>query len=772
MYIIWGIFILIVIFLILHALFKYNISLENLQVLWIFGIIVLFSLYVLGGLHITEGLESLVQITLTWIVYTILWITFLNVFMLGYFWSVIRNKTGPSGLRGPSGERGKIGIEGTCDISVSQEFCMEKINTYIDELYKAKTNTNILNTETQTFPCNYLNNKIKVMAGSRQYNVIVANLSSDNKPIINVINYLKSLWVVWFELIYDSTDTPGIWFTDEYADEEYDWVGKNPFDEIKKYDAYYWGITRDFRPLKAELCRKTLTNENAKMPRPNKPLTPRLKIIQTNDYYRIDDSYGANKDTDFRHYRNVPSTWWSPKPVTIGGEEYHPMGDIMSISNGGYVSDYKRGKTITGEIQYDTHNKKLGDAFDYNGPDIKTMLISGDVVDPITYKYVNDTYSTNDTYIYKAICPVGYKSLGDVFISNKVGLNKFKCVPEECVEDVAPGPQEGWIRNSDNHWNKIKNWFGYRSGDWLPYWHDYWYSNINNLNNWNSSIKDAKPEYGYNLTRAGGGEPFRKIKDSCLTVAPVPQTGTKEVEAEYADLGIGWNGHPYKQDPKYSIFTFLNLVPEGMIVNTASGRRFYVMFYGGYEANIYLVLDYNDDTGNYDKALQVDSNIDKPGVVSRDIVKMELRQQWFIDLQGDKKHLTLRNMFNNKYLYVGLDVKYGNINFTTIDLKTLQSNISKLGTTIDKTLNAKIIDSCKKLLDSNPKLNKDIIDILIQIKITNVDQQISGLCNSFIDSVNQSCKFTFVTSFGTEMDIIDKQTPIPTQTTTPKSTQN
>ena len=40
----------------------------------------------------------------------------------------------------------------------------------------------------------YLNEKINKMAGSRQFQVIVANLSNDNKGIDNIVNYLKSIW--------------------------------------------------------------------------------------------------------------------------------------------------------------------------------------------------------------------------------------------------------------------------------------------------------------------------------------------------------------------------------------------------------------------------------------------------------------------------------------------------------------------------------------------------------------------------------------------------
>ena len=165
-----------------------------MNIYWIFFTIVLFCIYVLFGLHITEGLETFAQQLLTWVIYTILWGTFINVFTLGYFWSVIREKTGPYGLRGPEGEIGGEGGRGECSITASQAYGMKSINDYINELYKSKTNKDILNEELQKFPNVYLNEKVNKMAGSRQFQVIVANLSNDNKGIDSIVNYLKSIW--------------------------------------------------------------------------------------------------------------------------------------------------------------------------------------------------------------------------------------------------------------------------------------------------------------------------------------------------------------------------------------------------------------------------------------------------------------------------------------------------------------------------------------------------------------------------------------------------
>ena len=121
-----------------------------------------------------ENIKKTSQLVLTWVVYTILWFTFINIIVLAYFWESIRNKTGPVGVRGPSGESGDQGIEGSCSINASQVYLIKSISEYLDLLYKEKTGKNILDTNTYKFPNNYLTNKIVAQSSSRQYNVIIA----------------------------------------------------------------------------------------------------------------------------------------------------------------------------------------------------------------------------------------------------------------------------------------------------------------------------------------------------------------------------------------------------------------------------------------------------------------------------------------------------------------------------------------------------------------------------------------------------------------------
>ena len=643
-------------------------------VFWLFLSIILFCVYILFGLHITESAEGITQKILIWVIYTILWGTFINVFTLGYFWSVIREKSGPYGLRGPEGETGGEGIKGECSITASQAYCMKSINDYINNLYKIETNKDILNDETQKFPCVYLNEKIQKMAGSRQYQVIVANLSNENKNIENIVNYLKSIWKEWFDLLYNATNPQGKWFEDEYGDENYEWVGNNPFDEIKKYDIYYWGITRDFRPLKAELCRSTSTYENSKFPKHNYKQEPRLKIIETNDYKFI--------ATDRKSGAYYDASWWRPKYTTFNNETYYPVGDVV-IRQHGIV---KGGDTQVGDMKF---GQRHG-----NGPDMKTILVAGDVKDPIrkdTLVWHGSSYWFGS---YKYVCPNDYIDMGNIVVSNRRDRNstindKIKCVPKDCVEPINNDGNGLW--EHARRWQFVIN--------------NYW--------------QKAKPSggNGYNLFRTqNSAQPFYKIKDKCLAKPPPPPPpSTKVVEPEFGDLGIGWHGHPYKLDPKYSIFSFLSLVPEGMIVHKGTGQRYYIIHYGGEDINVFNVLTHNKQTNKYDYALQINANYkeqfkDNKQLNKSNTLKNTSNKEKFKD---NKNNINSFSILNKNGKFISYDTKTNTLSLNKgkeliLDIKDNNDNDNN-----DKYCNIEntyYIENKKKININNSTKKNSILD--------------------------------------------------------------
>lgn len=640
-------------------------------IFWIFFFLILICIYVLFGLYLTDGITDFKTLAMTWVIYTCLWITIGTVFLLAYFWGTLRTKTGPYGVRGISGERGESGIDGACSVSATQAEAIKQVNEMIDTLYKAKTGKSMLNQETQAFTNNYLTNKISTVAGSKQYKIMYTQASALNKTPQEVINYVKGIWKEWFNLIYVANPA---WFLDKYADEDYSWGATNPFTEIKKYDMYYWGLSRSFRPMKAEICRSSAGYESSKFP--IKPQA-RLKIIQSNDYMKLTDDWHTRGNPD--------ASWWRARTITIGDDTYYPVNDIVTAGHRHYVwwNLRRNGPNIVGDMQF--NNGQIG-------PDIRSVLVAGDVVDPIRDDKV--WIGGNDIYIGSPVCPEGYVSMGDIISyqdpdsgANNDDPNKYKikCIPADCVED------NGRRNQATRVWSKRKAW---EPKNFV-------------LNHWNSGNPDANGDNGYNAFR-WTNKPFYRIKAKCLVPPVAPST--KEPEDENLEIGVGWYGHPYKSDPRYSIFSFLGLVPEGMIVHQATGRRFYIIHYGGEDVNKYLVLDYNQERDKFDSALQVNVNPSNPRIYNRDISRKDVRQQWQIKLQSDKKFLTLKSLMNGRYLYMGLEPKTGTAQFSTIPLDN-------------------------RAYRSEYPFNQ-LADNQIQ----------------------QSTTFSFISTFGSQMDVIDKAT--------------
>jgi hypothetical protein len=559
--------------------------------------------------------------------------------LLAFFWDDIQKKTGPSGIRGAIGERGDEGVNGSCGMEQSKAYLIMSLNKFIDDLYKAKTGKNLLNTETQRFPNTYLNNKISVLASSSQYNILIQTASNYNKTIENIVNYVKSIWNIWFDLIYNANSK---WFEDEFGDEEYNWNSENPFVEIRKYDIYYWGISRVFRPLKAEICRSNSEYESAKLPK--KP-EARLKIIYSNDYDYIGDDYKTGGDPD--------ASWWRPKIAEYGNDIYYPVGDIITAGDGdevywGLFSEKQ--KTQVGDLVFDTPERQNTYRERSNGPALKSLLVSGDIKDPIAFNPIKNVGGDQRLALASPVCPDNYVSLGDILKSGNYinpKISNIKCIPADCVEPI--------INNT-----------------YTPIWKQRSKINIGVLNHYNWGDNEVRGDNGYNLFRANGPNysqsPLYRIKDKCITPDTLPET--KDPEVENAELGIGWFGHPYKLEPQYSIFAFLGLVPEGLIVHEATGRRYYIIHYGGDEVNIYNVLEYNKLTDKFDAGLQIDNGF---GVSIKTLSRKDPRQQWKIILQNDKKYLKLQNIENNNYLYIGLEPNTGISQYSTIDIDNYRS---------------------------------------------------------------------------------------------------
>ena len=95
-------------------------------------------IFIYIGLHLSSDLIETTEYVLFWIVYILVTGTFINIFVLSYFWAAIRKKTGPTGIRGPMGDIGDRGDVGKCGVNYANSICIASINEALNKLHQKK----------------------------------------------------------------------------------------------------------------------------------------------------------------------------------------------------------------------------------------------------------------------------------------------------------------------------------------------------------------------------------------------------------------------------------------------------------------------------------------------------------------------------------------------------------------------------------------------------------------------------------------------------------
>jgi hypothetical protein len=468
-------------------------------------------------------------------------------------------------------------------------------------------------------------------------------MTTENIPLENLFTYIKNMFTIWFNLIYDASN--GDWFLDQYADENYDFDKENnPFNEIRKYDLFYWGMIEPFRRLNVEIC-----SNNIDTPISNKE--PRLRIIKSNDYTRmwIDVNSRAPRD----------AVIWKLNPVNKNGETYYPIGVVAQAEDefsGGRYYGVKYGLTEVDGLEYNNNNREPHG----NGPYRSSILIAGDVKPPIRFDKHYEIRGSMGGYMWRGIAPQGYKCLADYWGGYEApDLNMFRCIPENCLEEVP------------YNWNDM-GWYGF----WNPKNDD------SNAIMGMRSESQSMEQNGYHIARSRTpylDYKFYKIKENCLQ--PTLNINNKDLEEQYSKIAIGWNGDPIKSGEKYSIYTLLGLMPEGIITHINTGRRYYIIHYGGVEINRYLFLLPNHATQKWDNALEVNDDKLSNDVKKSGLIRNKLNQQWKMRKDNNEK-IYLVSYYNNKNLVIDLEPNQGEEIYSTssgLNIKNYFNFVSSYG---------------------------------------------------------------------------------------------
>ena len=190
------------------------------------------------GVEFSRSLTNYPELIIFWFLYSITIFTVINIIVSGYFYFVLKDKKGPSGERGDSGDHGTAGEAGLCEIGCRNKICTNKLTeAIIDQI-----NIEAGNPDPPIKLNNiYIKQRVKQMCNSKEYNEY-----SPFRGPNDLIKYLANTWREWVTAIYKAGGRQ--YFESVGAENEWKWVKENPFNEIKKYDVYYWGMAKGYKP--------------------------------------------------------------------------------------------------------------------------------------------------------------------------------------------------------------------------------------------------------------------------------------------------------------------------------------------------------------------------------------------------------------------------------------------------------------------------------------------------------------------------------------------
>jgi hypothetical protein len=504
-----------------------------LIILFAIGIIVVIGI----GLEISKNIDETVIAILFWFLYIITVITLINIVLVINYYMTMRNKTGPPGQQGKQGDQGDKGEAGKCDADCRDRYCTTRMLDPQNGIIPTKLRE--LNQGISVDLNNiYIKSKVHQICASEEFK----QLAPYNGPN-NLVSYLESIWKLWIEEIYKSGGT--LFFQTIGAEEQFNWQAGNPFDEIKKYDVFYWGMGRQYRPKMIEKCYASRDGETAD---PNYKDTLVVKIGKTDLYDYIGNDQGSGSQQT--------ATFWRAKQYIYRGTVFYPVGDVVM----GPVRDY-------GQNQRERHVGIIKYHLPLDGPLRETIIVAGDIKGPVNYELLwSSTARGNKFWVWRPIAPANYIALGDVITttSSPPGTNEnapIRCVPFDSVIKMQPNKQ--WLWSSAGTAERT-NFFmlGY-----LPNNYNYEYSDRDNAYNlfrgvtgWDANIpaSDINGSFYYI-------NPERH--DNYFDIGKPPNVpGTNDY-----DNRVGKGIIPSeKMDSKYSVLAYLQLKNQPTLTHQKS----------------------------------------------------------------------------------------------------------------------------------------------------------------------------------------------------------
>jgi hypothetical protein len=269
----------------------------------------------------------------------------------------------------------------------------------------------------------------------------------------------------------------------------------SPFDEIKKYDAWYWGRDEKLKP-EIIITKPFISDFKKTCPQ------GKVKFIKTNQYFElftskykkynrrqlngitIDEimgSFFSSGSSDVTFLRALKIT----DPSEHGYfKEYKPIGDIL-ISENDKITDNTSSDNCKPNFPINNNSEDyIKNKTGYDSPiskkitHLETYLVSGDTKSPVDFELIwsyKKKHGINRGFvgisIWKPIPPSGYMALGYV-VDNRYFDGNDSERPKPSFDSIACVPNLLTTRNShrfngqnNNNWTKINSDFFVKSSN-------------------------------------------------------------------------------------------------------------------------------------------------------------------------------------------------------------------------------------------------------------------------------------------------------------------
>lgn len=341
----------------------------------------------------------------------------------------------------------------TLDIYIKKN--IEKIDpensaALYDELNKKKTNffnlknsNNASQSELKKAYREYVNEVSKYMVTLDYFvNYFVGNKIDDKVELFNEKKPLFKKNILFNSCFYKFYNTPGVPSARTKI--------ISPFDEIRKFDAWYWGANPETKPKIIETCNIKGISSAHKFPKIKVKLSNNYKKVWDNQYIRqmkadiVENGRSVPQYFPYLNFGTPDVSIFEAQPLIDENEElmfkeFYPVGQIIIGSN--YE---KKNNNNCFPILSNNRNPQSNKN---NGPKIVTLLVSGDVVSPEKFERIFIRKRTEGADVnnvgfsfWRPIPPPGYVALGDVISTNIGGappsLDSIKCIPKKCVIPV------------------------------------------------------------------------------------------------------------------------------------------------------------------------------------------------------------------------------------------------------------------------------------------------------------------------------------------------